>query len=177
MIATASQSVNEIGRTYRCRPRTLRVVSTIADRIRHILKVKSWSQRELSRQSGFSADSQLGNTLRRLDDDPAAIELDTVRAIARGAGVSERWLLTGEGGQGEELPPPESGDASPRFGNLPNWVELVQAARAIDPGLPAWTLDVVSRSNPLLTSPATGSMVADLARLVMKHEPPPKTPV
>lgn len=68
----------------------------IARRIQSILKEKEWSQRELSRRAGFSALSQLGNVLRRLEEG-SEVELETLMAVAAGAGVPLTWLVTGRG--------------------------------------------------------------------------------
>lgn len=70
--------------------------SSIADRIRWILVSTGITQRELARASGL-ADTQISLILKRLDERPYAIELDTIIRIARGAGVTPRWLLLGEG--------------------------------------------------------------------------------
>jgi transcriptional regulator with XRE-family HTH domain len=65
----------------------------IARRIQGILRDRGWSQRALGRRAGFSTPSQLGNTLRRLEEG-RDVELESVLAIADGASVSLRWLLS-----------------------------------------------------------------------------------
>lgn len=135
------------------------------------------NQRELSRRSGLR-ENHVGTILTRLRKNPGAdIERETLAAIASGGLVSVHWLATGQGprrvddGTGA---PADAGDvAAPRFENVANWPALRATAKAIDPGIEDWALDMVAQSNPLLTAPLTAGMVADLAKVVMKHVPPP----
>jgi transcriptional regulator with XRE-family HTH domain len=78
-------------------------VSTLPERIEQVRLLRGWSQRKLAEAAGFKTTSQLGNTMRRLHKNPDAIELKTIKAIARGANVSETWLLTGDGAIEGEL--------------------------------------------------------------------------
>lgn len=71
------------------------MTETIADRIRLILKRNDWSERELAQRAGYRTPSQVNNTLKRLDRDPSAIEVATIKKIAAGAKVSARWLQFG----------------------------------------------------------------------------------
>lgn len=68
----------------------------IAGRIQSVLKTNQWSQRELGRRAGFSAQSQMGNLLRRLECG-GAVEIETLIAVATGAQVPLAWLITGQG--------------------------------------------------------------------------------
>jgi transcriptional regulator with XRE-family HTH domain len=144
---------------------------SIADRIRRVLEVREWSARKLSEESGL-AGSQISTVLKRLDKDPEAIEVETVKAIAKGAKVAPDWLLTGRGDPepGEDLPSENESFEDPRFANLSNWPAILQAAKIIAPELPAEVWDIVARCHPLATAPITPGMVADLARLVLKYQ-------
>lgn len=161
-------------------------VQTIAERIQWILDHRDMSQRGLSDKAGFSSKSQLGNTLRRLAARPESIEVETVRAIAEGAGVSLEWLLTGRGMPDDpaELPQSEGradyhvvpdGEALsvPILRNYPNWTELVESAKALDPKIPDWPYESLGQRSPFLTGPLHPAAVRDLARVVMKYESPP----
>jgi transcriptional regulator with XRE-family HTH domain len=70
--------------------------TSIADRIRWVLRTSGMTQRELARASGL-ADTQISVMLKRLDVRPFAIELDTLLRIADGANVPFGWLILGEG--------------------------------------------------------------------------------
>ena len=71
--------------------------ATLAGRIEHILRERHIGQRELSRRSGLDP-IHVSKFLHRARKSPkATLEAPTVAAIANGAGVSVRWLLTGEG--------------------------------------------------------------------------------
>lgn len=133
--------------------------------------MREWSARKLSEQSGL-AGSQISTVLKRLDKDPEAIEVETVKAIAKGAKVSPDWLLTGRGDPepGAELPAENESFDDPRFANLPNWPAILQAAQMIAPELPADVWVIVAQSHPLAVAPITPGMVADLARLVLKYQ-------
>ena len=103
MVAATHGSVNYYpARAYtsECRGGTVQTVSSRSERIRLALREHGWSQRELSRRAGFKTESQLGNVLRRLDKDEAAVEIGTINRIAAALGVSVSWLLTGEGDPG-----------------------------------------------------------------------------
>ena len=75
-------------------------MATVADRIREVLARTGWSQRELSRRSELSP-AAIGWILSHPD---RTTELDTIRKIAKGAGVSEAWLATGRGSADDEQP-------------------------------------------------------------------------
>lgn len=115
-------------------------LTTIADRIRWVLRSSGMTQRELARAAGL-ADTQISVILRRLDERPFAIELDTVIRVARGAGVSHAWLLLGQGqpyAQG-------STDSEPEYAALrafPTWqptlTELRDQGIQLPPDLIGW---------------------------------------
>lgn len=153
-------------------------VSNIADRIRAILKEKGWSERQLAREAKFKTESQVSNILRRLDESPDAVELGTLKQVARGAGVSERWLITGIGspaGDDNATVSPPNDDRSPRVGNASNWPALLKVARALAPDVADWAWEMAERSNPLVTAPLTPIAVAELGRFIMRHELPPNS--
>lgn len=140
-----------------------------ADRIAQVLKDRGWSQRELARRAKYTTESQLGNTLRRIRENPGRVEVETMQRIADAAGVSLHWLLTGvEPGAAAN----EAGSA-PHLINLPNWPGLLAASRMLAPDYDDWVWDEVGRSYPLTTAPVTPAMLVDLAELVVKHVPPP----
>jgi DNA-binding Xre family transcriptional regulator len=75
------------------------VEKTIADRIRRILREQNISERELARRSWLT-ESHIGLLLKKLDQEPGAIEWGTLRDIAWGARVDETWLASGRGEPG-----------------------------------------------------------------------------
>lgn len=147
--------------TLPCQPDILGAVDTIAARIRRALEAKGWSARELSRQAGLS-ESQVGNTLARLDKHPDAVELSTLRKIAGPLGVSVDWLVTGR----DDLA--EAALQSRRFRELSGWAQLEADARAIVQA-PEWVWQQLGDSRPLLNNPPTAGEVADLAVYVLRH--------
>ena len=73
------------------------VASELADRIREIIEARGLkSERALSELAGMNP-TQVSNTLKRLEDNPDAVELKTLRKIADAAGVRWDWLLVGTG--------------------------------------------------------------------------------
>lgn len=72
-------------------------MSTVGDRILWILAQRRIGQRELARRAGLRG-AHIGVIINRSRKNPAAsIENPTLAAIARGGGVSLRWLATGQG--------------------------------------------------------------------------------
>lgn len=76
----------------------------IAERIRQLLDDQDLTQRELARRANL-APTQINVILSRLEQQPYAIELETLARIANGADVSLLWLLSGLGDAGVETPP------------------------------------------------------------------------
>ncbi|MDP3277265.1 MAG: helix-turn-helix transcriptional regulator [Deltaproteobacteria bacterium] len=153
-----------------------------AARIKWILSERGWSQRELSRRAGFHTDSHLGNVLRNLTRDDDAAGLGTMRQIAAGAGVSERWLITGEGSPddnqalpGDDVEPalPRSGATPATFGEFTNYLQTEKLARALDPMVPEQIWLAVRETSPLWLgrNAPTAQVLVDVARLLMKHAP------
>jgi len=60
-----------------------------------------------------------------------------------------------------------------RFGDLPNWSALAEAAQQEKPTLAAWVWEKLARADVWVEGPVTPSMVADLAVLVSRHFAPP----
>jgi len=147
--------------THGCPPDNFGAVDTIAARIRRALEAKGWPARELSRQAGLS-ESQVGNTLARLDKHPDAVELTTLRKIAGPLGVSVDWLVTGR----DELA--DAALRQKRFRELHGWAQLEADARAIVQA-PEWVWQTLADSRPLLADQPTAGEVADLALYVLRH--------
>jgi hypothetical protein len=163
-------------------PCNAHVVSGLRQRIEWVVEHRAGgNQRELARMAGL-APSHIGTMLTRLRRDPDRdIESGTLSAIARGAKVSTRWLISGVGEPDDDAdyPDPPSAEGtpgSPRFGSLHNWTGLRATAKALDPSLPEWALDEVENSHPLATAPITGAQVAKMARIAMELLPPPAEP-
>lgn len=183
----ASKSVNPECYTRKCQAGKVSDMEGRAARIRWILKERGWSQRELSRRAGFRTESQIGNILRNLDEDDDAIVAGTLRQIAHGAGVSERWLYTGEGSPTDTAgiddvavpdvdaaPSSSSGSAPSTFGGFPGYAQTERLARVLDPAIPEVIWTATRDSNPLWLgrNAPTPQVLVDVARLIMKHAPP-----
>lgn len=99
----------------------------IAARIRQVLDARGWSAAELNRRAGLASPTHVATILRR---GGARAGGDTLGKIAQGAGVSERWLLTGEGSPDHDddaRGPTYGDDATPVLENVENWPEVVKA--------------------------------------------------
>ena len=106
------------------RTRYARRVSGIAERIREILTSQGISERELARRAHLKSEAHVGLLLAKLQKDPEAVELRTLKAIAAGAGVSESWLISGVG---DAPSPVRTVELTPRYQNI-------EAAIAYHPG-------------------------------------------
>jgi len=141
----------------------------IADRIRKVLADEGWSERELARRAGFTTPSQLNGILRNLDRDEGAVERSTLQRIARGAGVSERWLLLGEGAAGDEdiaRGPSTSESARPHLLNAIGFDDALAEARRREPKIRSHAWEAVARSSRyILRGIVTPEDVIKLARV------------
>lgn len=125
----------------------------------------------------------LSNLLKRLDRDDGAVELSTLRALARGAGVPEAWLISGAGSPADavEAPPLEDdGRQAPpvgvptRLGAFRGYEDVEQSARAQAPDVPDWAWIIAADANPLSIGNAAPSvgMLVQLARFIQQHATP-----
>lgn len=140
----------------------------VADRIRKILEEHRWSERELARRSGFATPSQLNGILRNLARDEGAVERATLKRIADGAGVSERWLLLGEGSPADDEG--ETRGAGPRDGGRPltaiGFDDALAEARRREPKIRAHAWEAVVGGGPyILRGIVTADDVIKLARV------------
>jgi transcriptional regulator with XRE-family HTH domain len=105
---------------------------TLSERIAWILETQQISARELARKAGFHG-SEVSTLLKRLEGDPEAVTLRTLRALADGAGVSLAWLAVGE----DQTGPHVATDPSPSRTEAANvahrggvWGEAVRSVLA-----------------------------------------------
>lgn len=151
-------------------------VERVGDRIQWILDNRGFSARSLSVAAGLSH-SSVGFILRNFRSKPdAGVEVDTLKAIAGAAKVSERWLLLGEGSPlGEDLLPPSTApnDAPPLVSSIPGWPESRRIAKGLRADLPDAALDKAEASARLLTTAhATPELVIQLAELALRFAGP-----
>ena len=85
-------------------------VSTIPERIREILALREWNERELCRRSGLS-EAHVNKLVQRKAGRPSA---ETLVKIAEGASVSLLWLMTGDGPIEDTETPASPADGSRR---------------------------------------------------------------
>lgn len=141
----------------------------VADRIRRILRDHGWSERELGRRAGFATPSQLNGVLRNLERDEGAVERSTLTRIARGAGVSERWLMLGAGGPADDdaAHGPSVGESErPHLVNALGFEDALAEAKRRAPGLRAHAWEAVAGSSPyILRGLVTPEDVLKLARV------------
>lgn len=133
-----------------------------------------WNQKALARAMELPSPAHMGMVVRGDVEDPRGSFLS---ALVRVTGVNGTWLLTGEG---SPLPEPHAPavDLSdkPLWRNLPNWRELSASAMVMEPTMPPWVWDRIGAGAPLLSAPPTPAMLAELAKFVLHHEPPPPSP-
>lgn len=101
----------------------------LAARLQHILDLRGWSAYQISTKAGVSG-SYVANAISRGSTRGDPVKL---RAIARAAGVSERWLVLGEGtpdSDDDARPPSTSESPVPHMGNAIGWDDAEAAARA-----------------------------------------------
>ncbi|MFO0562409.1 MAG: helix-turn-helix transcriptional regulator [Polyangiales bacterium] len=144
-------------------------MSGIAARIRAELEKRGWSVREGSRRAGFSTDSQLGNVLRRLDENPSAIVLETLEQIAKALEVDVEWLRTGSRSiSRSEL---SGSDTDSRWKNTPNWNECVAQVIELAPSVPTKVYELLGETRGLWApSPMTTEWLLEQARVALKSE-------
>jgi len=144
-------------------------VAGVADRIRTILEERGWSERELGRRSGFATPSQLNGVLRNLERDEGAVERATLKRIARGAEVSERWLLLGEGAPGDEdaaRGPTSRESARPHMMNAIGFDDALAEAKRREPKIRAHAWEAVAGSSRyILRGIVTPEDIIKLARV------------
>lgn len=139
----------------------------VADRIRKVLEEHGWSERELGRRAGFSTPSQLNGVLRNLDRDEGAVERATLRRIARGAGVSERWLMLGEGSPADDDAGPATRDSvRPHMVNAIGFDDALVEAKRREPKIRAHAWEAVAGSSRyILRGIVTPEDIIKLARV------------
>ena len=148
---------------------------SVKERVQEVLRRTGWSQRELARQSGL-AGSHVSLILTNLGEN---VRVDTLRAIAQAARVSESWMITGAGDPddavfAEETTASSEGFDVACFSALPNWRELLASARLLRPQLPDWVWLSLGAAHPLIAGPASPGMLAELADVLHRFGSPPQ---
>lgn len=176
-------------------PRYDLVVSTIADRLEEVLRVRGLGSNELSRLAELS-EGFVSHAVTKSRKNPNA-DINGAKAvkIAKAAKVNLEWLLTGEGPR--DISPPDlhpvpyslpvrstsivaegelrlrfSAGESPTFvfGSLVNWPELREGAARMRPNHPAWVWERVASAPLFLAAEPSAAMVAEVADLVWTFE-------
>ncbi len=139
--------------------------TSIADRIRWVIGSLDITQGAFASLANMSP-SQFSVLLRRLNERPYAIELETVLRLAHAGRVAPKWLLMGEGEpydqgglQGTPRPPPLR--ENPYFET--HLGELRRQNFIVPPELAAWIGEVALPLDH--ASELTPDVVAALARL------------
>jgi transcriptional regulator with XRE-family HTH domain len=102
----------------------------------------------------------------------------TLEGLARALNCSAAYLRgeADEPGDERDAPSGAGGPTGTTNGARQNWVALREAAKAIDPTLPDWTLDQLETSPSMTTYSIqpTPMAVVELARVVQRHGQPPR---
>jgi transcriptional regulator with XRE-family HTH domain len=151
--------------------------TTLAERLEKVLEHLDVTAYELSTRAGLSG-SHIANIIKRNAKRTSA---ETIQLIARAAHVSERWLAYGEGSMHDEDHEPDAQDTPPRatqpdtVSAAPNYAALKKTARKLAPEVTdEWVWNDLDSTNLLwigLKEP-TPQVLADIARLLMKHGHP-----
>jgi hypothetical protein len=136
---------------------------TLLERMEEILRdcfggnARSWA-----RAAGLSELTHVSTALRRLRENPEhQPAIDTLDALARGAGISFEWLATGRGSRVPVAVRPES--------RYPSRSSALAAGRLI--GLPDSALEAVARVDDLASDPGAEYWIQRL--LLAAREPAP----
>lgn len=147
----------------------------VVKRIEEVLELRGWTPYELSKRSGLASDSHVGAILKRGTSRTARA---TLRKIAAGAGVHERWLLDGEGprdlqdeaGLAASAP---VGVSTGKMRDRANFYGCLAAAQAQRPQYRDYLWQAIEDGDPILTVPLTPALIVDLADMLVKYLPAP----
>jgi len=146
-------------------------VSTLGERIAHVLRLRKLSASALSQSAGLGRSHvgqlQSGKLGKRPSD-------ETLRRIAEAARVSLRWLATGEGAPDDPAEAPPVVVPKP-LEETEGWSDLVATAKRERPDIPAWAFAEVGRWCLVMDRGLSAAMLASLAGSVQSHFPPPRS--
>ena len=165
-------------------------MNTLAERIQWVLDNvrrsdgKHWGVKSLAMVAGLGQ-SHISSILHGKVKNP---QMNTIEAIARTAGVSVPWLMSGDGepmrildsslDQSELEPYAALWETDPILGNSPLWPALLAGAKQKRPNHPQWVWDATAESRPQLPgldpSVSIVVLVSDIA-LELVAPPPPGT--
>lgn len=122
-------------------------MDTVISRMRFIMELNDWSEREWCRRAEIKEPSNVNKLLRRMSEDPSRVSGDakTFAKLAKAAGVSLDWLLLGVG-----TPTPESINFS-GDGLYPTRPRVLLGAYVM--GFPRAAIDAVLAHNELESDP------------------------
>jgi transcriptional regulator with XRE-family HTH domain len=145
-------------------------LATIADRIRWVIHTRGLTQQGFAGRADM-APSQLSVLLKRLDERPYAIELETVLRLAHAGRVAPRWLLLGEGDPFGQEGEPEA-QVHPPLRELPGWEHDVVTLRRRGFVLPSELLGWVGSVSLPLEDPLelTPEIIVSLARMRLQMQ-------
>lgn len=173
-------STDDASDIFRCSQGYAAAVSTIADRIESLIQQQGISARELARRSGLNG-PVVSNLLKTLQDDPDAVTIRTLRALAKGAGVSFTWLVAGKEAPGPAVPSlPARAAAAEEARKIDVWPPAIDLVLAEDPDAEAagrpmqwWFLRMQMRELELLEDARRRLGRAPPKRAVQPVRPPP----
>lgn len=144
-------------------------METVGTRIEQILQRMGISARELARRADLG-ETQVSVLINRFRKNPnTQVTVETLRAIAKGASVSEHWLITGRGDPSrveETHAPSFTDDATPVMANVPGYLEVEARDRARHPEVEEqWWLRGRTAAALMITGPAQDGDAYELARL------------
>jgi hypothetical protein len=143
-------------------------VSTLLQRLEHIMETRGLGQREWARRAGLGSEKDLGVTLHRLRKNAdAQVKHETLVKLAKGADVSLRWLATGEGTPDSTE---ASDDATPVYRNAPGWPEAAKLLRAR--GYPSYAIERAGTVRKLTSQPVTIESAVAAVQMVMAEIAP-----
>lgn len=147
-------------------------METVIDRMKIVMDLRGWSQREWCRRAGITEESNVNKLIKRMKDDPSRVagDMNTFAKLASAAGVSLDWLVLGVGDPMPDTVEFESDD------QYPTRPRVLLGAYIM--GFPRAAIDAVLAHDEPLTDPGLEYWVrllqleqAKLAALGSQHPP------
>lgn len=146
--------------------------TTLADRLRQALALRSMSGLELGRRAGLKSTGHVSQMLTgHAGKRPSGETLDR---LARALDVPVGWLARGEGEATDGYRPARAARQAVLLGNLPQWPKLREATLKLDPAVKPWALDRIAGWPVVVASHPTPLQLAKFAHTVEEFETEPE---
>lgn len=154
-------------------------MKTLAERVLWILEHRRrpdgdrWTQRGLGEAAGLPSSAHVGMMARGTLKN---VRVDTLAPVAKTAGVSLRWLATGEGSPDDDddaRGPSRTEDPTPILGNAEGWDDVVSVDCAEHPDItPAEVETATSVARYAIQRPAVSGDLWDVVKMIRSMNDP-----